>query len=535
MIKRSAASAVICAFLLFVLQYYSFAQSENDDDKVIYIPHISSGDSVKSIKSLVKDIEDVIREKKITDTDYSIAVYSFDQKKYHYKKNIETPLTPASLTKLFTSYSALKLLGYDFMLRTVVFADTVVTKDSVLHGDLYIIGYGDALLTVADIEHLADVVKAHGIKKITGNVFADVSFFDEKTDRLVYSGDDDRVEPLPPITALSLERNTATVLVQSGNRAGLPLNVQIVPGSESFIIENTAKVRAYSKKSGSLKPEYIEYYDAQMFGDANPEPTPLRSWSSVKIRSKPDTADLQKITVSGYLYPNKTYSYRHYILQPGLAAAGCLKDRLISGGVDVAGGIGYRSKDTADMFNLAECSKPLIELCSLLTKNSDNYLAENVFKLIGAGNAIGKDNAVQARKYQKALFRSTGIPFDKCKLNDGSGLSRRNLLTVQSVITLLIKARQEAFAGVFDSTMSVAAFDGTLKKRMADTPAENNLRGKTGTLRNVSGLAGYTNTLDGELLAFAIIWNGNYIGRYKEAEDEIGILLSQFFYFNEEY
>jgi len=70
---------------------------------------------------------------------------------------------------------------------------------------------------------------------------------------------------------------------------------------------------------------------------------------------------------------------------------------------------------------------------------------------------------------------------------------------------------------------------------MKNTAAEDILIGKTGTLRNVSGLSGVTTTLDGEKLAYAFIFNGNSVGKYKEVENELGELISQFFYFNEEH
>ena len=56
--------------------------------------------------------------------------------------------------------------------------------------------------------------------------------------------------------------------------------------------------------------------------------------------------------------------------------------------------------------------------------------------------------------------------------------------------------------------LPIAAVDGTLKDRMRGTPAENNVRAKTGTLSGVYSLAGYCTAANGNKLAFAILNQG---------------------------
>ena len=85
-----------------------------------------------------------------------------------------------------------------------------------------------------------------------------------------------------------------------------------------------------------------------------------------------------------------------------------------------------------------------------------------------------------------------------------------------------------------DTCLSIAGTDGTLRGRMTGTLAENNLHAKTGTHGNVSALAGVVKTLDGEPIAFSFIFNGSNVGVYKQIENQLGILISEFFYFNRE-
>jgi D-alanyl-D-alanine carboxypeptidase/D-alanyl-D-alanine-endopeptidase (penicillin-binding protein 4) len=148
--------------------------------------------------------------------------------------------------------------------------------------------------------------------------------------------------------------------------------------------------------------------------------------------------------------------------------------------------------------------------------------------MIGANSGFLTNNAYGTRQITDSILHKCGIDSSECVLNDGSGLSRRNLITIESLINILKVSYKSDFYNELKNSLSIASLDGTLKKRFKQTFAESNLHAKTGTLRNVSALAGYVTTRDGEELAFAFVFNGSNVGAYKMLENEIGILLSQF-------
>jgi D-alanyl-D-alanine carboxypeptidase len=510
--------------------------------KETYFPLFSSKDSIRVLTNFTKEIESILNDKYIARSECGLAVYSLDTDRYYFAKDIDKPLTPASATKLVTSFTAMTRLGRDFRLRTSVYTDAKSIGDTVLRGNIYLVGRGDAMLGVNDIEYLADQIKNYGIRRIEGNVYADGSYFDGITDRKIYSGDRDRVVALPPITALGIERNIATVLVTSGHQAGEYVNVQLIPDSDVFSRWITAKVRGYGKsylqderKSfGKLFGEKIikragdqEYLAASM------------NMRSIRVSTKLVKSGKQHFTVRGYLYPNKTVSYRYHIIKPELAAAGALKNRLEADGIEVSGNTEKRSLDKLEKGRyitlLAEFSRPLIDMVYELNKESDNFLAEHLFKIIGAELGDSPRNSDDTRRVTARTLDSLDIPFAGCAVNDGSGLSRRNLLTARTLIELLKHSRRTDFAMIYDSTLSLAGIDGTLEKRMASTAAEANLHAKTGTLRNVSALVGFVQTLDGETLCFAFLFRGRYVSHYKDIEDRLGVLMSEFFYYHEKY
>jgi D-alanyl-D-alanine carboxypeptidase/D-alanyl-D-alanine-endopeptidase (penicillin-binding protein 4) len=92
-------------------------------------------------------------------------------------------------------------------------------------------------------------------------------------------------------------------------------------------------------------------------------------------------------------------------------------------------------------------------------------------------------------------------------LRDGSGLTRNNFISPETIVRVLHSMRGHPLYSIFYDALPIAGVDGTLRSRMSGTPAERNLRGKTGTLARASALSGYVTTLDGEELIFSTLCN----------------------------
>jgi D-alanyl-D-alanine carboxypeptidase/D-alanyl-D-alanine-endopeptidase (penicillin-binding protein 4) len=113
---------------------------------------------------------------------------------------------------------------------------------------------------------------------------------------------------------------------------------------------------------------------------------------------------------------------------------------------------------------------------------------------------------------------------------DGSGLSRRDVLAPDALLTVLARMYDPAGNSPWMTALPTAGVDGTLATRMKATPAENNVRAKTGTMSNVRSLAGYATTRGGEVLAFvAIVDNFEGTGAQASAAlDAIAVRLASF-------
>lgn len=471
-----------------------------------------------------------------------------NEKKYIYTHNPKLYLVPASVSKLFTSFMALSKFGTNGSVRTEVYTDAKeITSE--LRGNIYLVGYGDPFLSLSDLENIASDIKALGIKSIKGNVYADGTYFDHLTSRFHYSGDRDEVEFTPPITALSMDRNTATVIVTSGSTPGQPVNVQILPTSAGFskVVSATvggASPRTKRKNKSRSSIEYrfddenekIGNYENQFYGDLAVKRKPKRSRSksvapkqSISISSSDSQTGKQTIKVSGTLARNSRFSKQITMTSPDLVVAGALYERLRTVGISISGEILRKPLPKNDKahktIKLAEFQRPLGNILSVVNKNSDNYLAECVFKMIG-GDENRTSNKLGAETYYKSMFDSIGLQSDQLHFNDGSGLSRRNNASAEAITKILETAKESGMCLVLDTTLSIAGRDGTLRKRFIGTPAEDNLIGKTGTHRDVSALAGYVRTFDGDTLCFAIVSNGWAIGQYKALENKLGLMMS---------
>jgi D-alanyl-D-alanine carboxypeptidase/D-alanyl-D-alanine-endopeptidase (penicillin-binding protein 4) len=215
--------------------------------------------------------------------------------------------------------------------------------------------------------------------------------------------------------------------------------------------------------------------------------------------------------------------------RPAFATAGVFAERLRAGGIIVDGGIDERRTPQSARL-IAQFRRPFVDFASIVNKRSDNYLAEHVFKMVGAACGDHTNTAARAKRAMVETLDSLRVQRNGCWFNDGSGLSRRNVVSAATEVELLRQIHRQPWGREYRSTLAVGAYDGTIRGRMHGTPAANNVTAKTGTLRNVSALAGYVTTRDGELLAFAFISNGPYVGSYKGAENLAAVALASFSY-----
>jgi PBP4 family serine-type D-alanyl-D-alanine carboxypeptidase len=311
----------------------------------------------------------------------------------------------------------------------------------------------------------------------------------------------------------------------TGTAQGAPVSVKVYPPISTIVVKNGGRSSAASvvktRKVGKGKKRRTVRY---------------RSKSTTTLRVSSTGGDIQTINVSGLLPARVSRTYSFPIKNVPLAMTATLKWKLEQNGIVVTGQprVAHLNTDPDKLTNLGMKESKLADLLNITNKKSDNYLAESMYRKLSTISAIAANsNDERARKVMRSYLEVCNIDGNQCIFIDGSGLSKQNRTNANTVIDLLTAIRQQpGFFGQFATSLSVAGYDGTLRRRMHGTPAQYNVHGKTGTLNGVTALAGYLITADGQLASFFITMqqfrNGPAV--HKRTQDRILALLSNFSY-----
>ncbi len=412
-------------------------------------------------------------------------------------------LVPASTMKLFTAAIALEKLGPEHTFSTDVLRDGTIDPDGTLKGNLVLRGDGDPSLSPrfvrggpgASMTLLAQFVAGAGIKRVTGDIIADASGFESR--RIPegwltrYAG----AGYAAPFSALSLNENIVIVGIAPGGSGGAA-NVFLEPATEGLTITNTVRTVA----GGGTR------ISARRIGD-------------------------DRVVVSGTIGARAgTARYQLVVGDPVTFTAGAFKSALEAQGITVAGDIKVgRTPQNAPLVTSLP-SPPLARLVSVMNRESINVFAELLFRNAARGldhKTVGSaENAAQT--LQQFLTKEVGASADAVSATDGSGLSVLDRVTPRALVQLLGHAHHAPWGSAFHASLPVAGESELLRNRMRATPAQGNLHAKTGTTNDVIGLSGYVTAENGEILAFAFLYNGRDRWHARETIDAMGPTLAAF-------
>lgn len=216
-------------------------------------------------------------------------------------------------------------------------------------------------------------------------------------------------------------------------------------------------------------------------------------------------------------------AYYYNVSNPPLYAAELLKDKLVKAGISVKGNAG-KGITPEGVRSLAESDITLRHLIKAINKHSDNFLAECLFKTIGAITSGKQGNSFYSTQAVLGFIDDNGIFSEGTSVVDGSGISRFDQITVGAIVGTL----EEMYFDLknykdYYNSLSIAGVDGTLASRMNGTKADNNFHGKTGTLNGVTSLSGYLTTDKGEEVIVSMIFefNRSTTHFHRRIEDQI--------------
>ncbi|MEI8325688.1 MAG: D-alanyl-D-alanine carboxypeptidase/D-alanyl-D-alanine-endopeptidase [Betaproteobacteria bacterium] len=397
----------------------------------------------------------------------------------------EVPVNPASMMKLVTTYAALDLLGPAFTWSTPVFLDGSV-KDGTLHGNLVIKGQGDPKLVVERLWLLLRRVRGLGIDTIDGDIVLDRSAFElAAQDPAEFDG-----EPLRPYNAAPdalLLNFKAVVMSFVPDAANKVARVQFEPALFGVQMQNTVALTAgeCNDYRGALKADFSD-------------PARIRFGGHYPLSCG------EKVWPVAYADP-ASYSVRAVQAmwrEVGGSITGKVREGKASAGLKPA-------------FELP--SPALAEVIRDINKYSNNVMAQQLFLTLAlqaggrADAATGVATAAGAREVVRAWWKeriarnegSAGA--DAPVLDNGSGLSRSSRISAQALARLLQSAYRSGLMPELMSSLPISGVDGTLRRSQSKSPGSAHL--KTGSLRGVSGVAGYVDGASGRRYVFIAIAN----------------------------
>ena len=527
---------VLCAFcLLFVIPLHAAPQKR----------------PARTDSNLGAQIRAVINQPQMASALWGIDVVDLESGQTIYSLNPDHLFLPASNVKLFTTAAALATAGPDYRFRTTIETGGKLDSNGRLLGDLVIMGRGDPNISgrvmpyqvkterisppTLMLEELADQLVQKGLKIVDGDLIGDDTFYSAQRYGEGWAYDDLQWMDGAPVSALSFNDNVLFIRIHPGEQAGDKALVTTDPDTTYYEIDN----RIVTSAAGVARKIGVH---------RDPGSQKVLLWGTIPLN---DSGTSEAITIE----------------DPAEFTAQLFRGILEKRGITVTGKTRARHGEMAQFFDQAsqqppegrnhkQCcmpdasttlpvqaqplvmppvptqvladhlSLPLSEDIRVTNKASQNLHAELLLRLISklkGGDGSFEDGSATRRQF----LLKAGLTNDEFYLLDGSGLSRRDLITPESVVQLLSYASRQSWGPLYEQSLPVAGVDGSLAERFVNTPASGLVHAKTGTLSHVNALSGYVETRSGRRLIFSIFCNNHNVPSSKVigAIDSIVVLL----------
>lgn len=416
-------------------------------------------------QALRKEIDAVLALEDVARSKVGIYVVDVATGDDVYSHNADELFNPASNTKLVTAAAALDHLGPAFTVSNRL-SYTGTLKDGAVE-QIWFKSDGDPFILHEDLVRWAVAAKRAGIRSVTGDVLVDDSAFAPPYMPPGFDQKDEDASYRAPIGAVSVNFNGVAVTAQA---QGDQVVVTLHPPNDYVVVKNTAKVTKGK---------------AQRIG----------------VRAVAD-GEATRVEVTGTLGSDAApVEVRKRIDHPGRFAASALRQALLDVGIQVNGSYAVGKRPANAVTIALEESEPLAWSLNAMNKWSNNFIAEEIFRLLGA-SANGPATTEAARIKVAETMKKLGVS-EGWTQHNGSGLYDGNLFSPRQLGQLLLGMAKHRWAPEFEASLAIAGADGTLGSRLKS----EDVRGKTGTLNAVTALSGYMRTAGGRHVAYVILFN----------------------------
>lgn len=410
--------------------------------------------------------------------------------------NGSTPLIPASNQKILTTAAALGELGPEFKFTTTLSMRGQI-RGGVLDGDVLLRGTGDPNLSgrlhggdvTRPLRELGYGLAKAGVRRVTGRLLYDASAFEGPDYHAEWPDDQFLRWYCAPVSALTLNDNCVTITV-TPRTPGRKASIVADPASSHYTLVGGVDTRA---SRGDPKVGFSRARTANE----------IRVWGDI---SSARGAYVGEVTVAD---PNR---YCATVMSEVLKANGI---RVEGGVVDAAtvGGVGTGWREAGRYETDVAVS------VYVSNTRSQNLYAENLFRLL-AKQMGAKGSFEGGSKAVKSWLRKAKLPAQGTVIADGSGLARSNRVSAQLLARTLEYSDKRREGGVMWASLAVSGETGTLERRLSSGATRGRVVAKTGTIRGVSALSGFVESVSGRRYAFSILIN-DFTGSARAVADRL--------------
>jgi D-alanyl-D-alanine carboxypeptidase/D-alanyl-D-alanine-endopeptidase (penicillin-binding protein 4) len=437
---------------------------------------------------------------------WGVKVVSLDSGQTLFEHQPRLRLSPASNAKLYVGALALAQLGADYRIRTPLRTAAPVNAAGEIPGDLVVAGRADPSWGAREkspefwavFAPFIEALQRAGVKRIRGDIVADGTWLRQPPDGAGWTVDDMNYDYGAEISGITLLDNFVELRVTPGAQPGDPCAFEVLEPLSGLTFVNRTRTLA----AGAT--------------------------ATVETRRTAGTTVVE--VIGGVAADAKSGKAEAPVPRPAQWFAVALKAALERAGIRVDGQprsvIWPETSARADVELGEIVSPPLRDMVAGFMKPSQNLETDLIFGHLGE---LRRDDKTPPDKRSDTLALETlkefasqaGIAPNDLIFEEGSGLSRNNLTTADATARLLVFMATHREADAFLASLPIAGVDGSLRKRMKGTPAENNVRAKTGGLRWAASLSGYATLGTGERVVFSFMLNRHVPAGGRRAWQEI--------------
>ena len=470
--------------------------------------------------SLSRQIDALLATPQAAQARWGISITTLDGRVL-YEKNDTGLFAPASNTKLVTTSTALGLLGPDMTIETRVVAPAAPDAQGVIHGDVSLMGAGDASMSgraypyngstqrpnppLAAIDDLAQQLQQRGVRHITGGIVGDDTAFVWEPYGSGWAWDDLEWSWGAPVSALTINDNLAFLTLAPGPTPGSPLTYSWNPSiiGEFYSIDNEGRTSTAGSQASPGFDRPLGSREFRIFGTLPAGGAPHHLAVAISDPAQVAADALRAaliargITVDGpatarHRLSQDTAIFEQSVLRPLMLGAPRPQPPAPAGTVVLA----------------SRTSVPLLEDMTVTNKVSQNLHAEIFLRLLG--QRLAEDASIEeGLRVTRAFLLRAGVSPQDFFFYDGSGLSPEDRMTPRAFTQLLRYDAAQPWGAEFRSTLPVGGVDGTLSDRFLHSPLRGKIFAKTGTLNEVNSLSGYLISRRGHTLVISILCNAH--------------------------